>query len=260
VVANRAYVGTRSGPPSIYMWRVFVSRVRGGSSLRAQDHVLALIPRQIRGDTAARGAGLSAVRSGTQTATLMLPPPSPEAEALIESYLTRAASLTPAEWGRLDAIGSHLAGVSPFALLDRARADGASWGLRHLLPKPLATGAALAGRAAFWVAVAAMLARWALSDPGSARAWPSAEESRRKIERWEAEHPELAPMNKYIARLREISKAQPGRTAIRGWWSNAERVLSYGLLALFARGRSPAPVFEEAYALVEPVIPFRSLA
>jgi hypothetical protein len=184
----------------------------------------------------------------------------PEDRALVEAYLARAATLTPADWGRLDAIGARLANDSPFGLLARAQIDGAVNGLWNYVPRTVATGSALAVRALFWATVRVMVVSNELTDPTHERLRQRAEDQRRQFEALKAKHPEVAQNSKDITDLSAICAGQPGGSGgIPGLHTNAGRALYFGLLALRSRSRLSASAFETVYMLVDPVIPFRTL-
>jgi hypothetical protein len=187
----------------------------------------------------------------------MRPIVTPEDPALVDAYLARVATLTPAEWGRLDAIGARLDGGTPFALLDRAYVDGAAHGLWNFLPRGVATGAALGVRTAFWTALGGMMAYYAITDPSGERLARLEANQRRHAEELEARHPDTYGRTVSIRQLAAIcAGARGGRSVLV---SGAGKVLFFGLLALQGRSSLSAPAFETAYALVEPVIPLRTL-
>lgn len=189
----------------------------------------------------------------------MPPTATPEDRALIDAFLARVGALTPAEWGRLDAIGSRISGVTPLALLDRARLDGAAFGLWRLMPRQVATGTALAGRAAFWTAVGALTLSNLLLDPTLTGSRRRAEEAKLRAAQLEARHPELARTREDYRRLQAICAANPRPLGEGAIYTGAGRALLISLLALECRVLRPLAEFETLYALVEPVIPLTSL-
>lgn len=189
----------------------------------------------------------------------MIPKATPEDRALVDAYLARAATLTPADWGRLEALGSRLADGTPFGWLDRARLDGAVYGLWNVVPRSVATGAALAVRAAFRGTVGILTALNELTDPTGERMRRRVAALSEQAKQREAGHPEAAQSREDYSRLAAIAR-EPGRLGPAWLGTNAGRALRFGLIALRNRPRLSASAFETAYAPVEPVIPFRTLA
>lgn len=185
---------------------------------------------------------------------------SPADQALVDAFLARVEALTPAEWGRLEARGARLASITPLDLLKRAKIDGAAFGLWHQFSEDVATGVALAGRAAFWTTIVAMAPLMFLADPRHERMKRRVDEQSRRMQELEDRHPEVAAMQKTFKRLTAICDRQPREDEIRPFGTGAQRALFFGLLALFGRSSSSPGAFEVVYGPVEPVIPFSSLA
>jgi hypothetical protein len=159
----------------------------------------------------------------------------------VDRYLDRVAALTPADWGRLDAIGARQQGNDPLTRWRRARRFATedsvfAWmewpaTFTHLGLEVVGNIVhALDGDEAF-----ARLLRRLFPPDGQPRS------------------PEAERMGAQMLRLREIAGAQPGGAG------TATSVLMTGLLALH-RGAHQAPAnIARMYSLVEPVIPFASL-
>jgi hypothetical protein len=182
-----------------------------------------------------------------------------EDQVLVEAFLARVGVLTPADWGKLDALGARLTDGTPFAFLDRAHADGAAFGSWRMMRPGVATGTALAVRAAFWTAVGAIGVTMKVSDPTGEKMRARFAARQPTMEEHFARHPEAAQSHGYFKKLMAICRAQPGNVRTPGERTGTERALHYALIALSHRQDLPRDAFEAAYAFVEPVIPFLTL-
>ena len=155
-----------------------------------------------------------------------------------DRYLERAAALSPAEWGRLDAAGQLLAVSDPMAMWRRAR-RATSVGL---VPP------AVEGVLGVMDAVEDLVKRVA-----SALGLGSAVERIAAAEPDGALDADAERMQAQYRRLDDIAAAQPGGAR------DAIHALSEGLFALHTRHLRTPKSFRRAYAAVEPVIPAASL-
>ena len=159
-------------------------------------------------------------------------------EAAVDRFLARVARLTPAEWGRLDAIGERFLSGDPIARWRRA--------------ERLTTVAARVPQLARTLAVLGFgseLVRDAIG--GGARADARG-----------AHRPADAPPHAHALTRRTISDAQAlwdAAEAQAGGRRTAYPCLVLALVALQLRDRMPAEAFTAWYELVEPVIPAASV-
>lgn len=181
-------------------------------------------------------------------------------EALVEKFLARVEALTPAQWGQLEARGERVSGVSPFAMLDHAKLDAATWGLRSLFDPPVATGIALSSRMALWGTVGLIGATGILgSRRPSADSAARREEHRRKRDEMFSRSPYAVRLHAWSQRLIQSVLAHPGGPKSMLGVPCASAALRYGLFAIIGRPRLTDEIFAAAYSIVEPVIPFASL-
>ena len=160
-------------------------------------------------------------------------------EAAVDRFLARVARLTPAEWGRLDAIGErHLSG-DPIA---RWRRSARMTTVVARMPQ-LARSLAVLG-------FGTELVRDALrGDVALARIG-------------EVRRPADAPPHAHAVTRRMIADAQAlwdAAEAQPGGRRSAFPCLVLALVALQLRDRMPAEAFTAWYELVEPVIPAASV-
>jgi hypothetical protein len=159
----------------------------------------------------------------------------------VDRYLDRVAALTPAEWGRLDAVGARLRGNDPLTRWRRARRFAAE------------------GSVFAWMEWPATFAHLGFEVVGNVvHALDGDEAAARLLRRLFPpdnlpRSPEAERMCAQMLRLREITDAQLGGRGA------AMSVLMMGLLALH-RGHFRSPdALARIYSLVEPVIPLASL-
>jgi hypothetical protein len=197
---------------------------------------------------------------GTALVPASIPSPDPDARA--DRFLARVAALTPAEWGRLDAIGAEHVAQDAWGAVSRVRQTAA---LLDGLPAGPVLGAVFGGMTALFLAVdlARVGVAGLLGVPRPA-GW-----MRRPADRPEAPagaplSPEAAASRRVTARLQrlhDLAGAQPGGVG------PSVAVLGMALVAagapdeagLRAPDGRPKAVLAALYAPVEPVIPFASL-
>ena len=164
-----------------------------------------------------------------------------------DRYLDRVATLTPTDWGRLDAVGAQLQARDPLAVWRRARRFA-----RELSPSPALEGPMIVGH--LGVEIARGLLHALDGDRGlpqltqwlarlTLRGRPISPEARQTSARFGAQ----------MRRLHDIAASQPGGAGA------AVVCLGAGLLALHAGDKRSHGATGGIYALVEPFIPFASL-
>ena len=192
---------------------------------------------------------------------MSMAPSNPDDDRRLDAYLARVRALSPAEWGRLDAIGVRLADNTPWARVRRARLDADAFAaLTRLVPREVAVGGAAFIRAATdagrWLAVRAApdpLAppRRPVRQPTDATRpdpTPGLREAYARQERWLT----------LVGELRRVTRDAPAARRSASGGAAAIRVLEYGLMGIAYRALDAA-VADRLYAPVEPVIPFASL-
>lgn len=195
------------------------------------------------------------------------PLPSADDHRRLDAYLARVRALSPAEWGRLDAIGARLTDNTPWARVRRARLDAhRAWPLEQVLPRSVVVGGATVVRAANdagrWLGAQPTpdpLAppRRVVRSPGD-RAVAERSEATRA---WEAWYERFVAG---IAEIRQTVREAPAMVRAPDGGAAAAYVLELGFEAL-SHGAAAAGIAaareaaERIYAIVEPVIPRASL-
>ena len=155
-------------------------------------------------------------------------------EAAVDRFLARVGRLTPAEWGRLDAIGERLLSGDPIARWRRA--------------ERLTTVAARVPQLARTLAVLGFGSELVGDLIGSGG------RARRRGTRRPADPPPHA--NALVRRsIADVQALWDAAEAQPGGGRSARACLTLALLALQLRDRLPAEAFTAWYELVEPVIP-----
>ena len=162
--------------------------------------------------------------------------PAGSRERLADRFLARVAALTPAEWGRLDAIAQRETAGDPIARWRRIRR------VTGLGSEPEWLQAGLAALV-FGLEMVQSVATLVRGD----RLLPAP--------RAGADHltAEARALDERVRALWDTAQAQPGGQR------EATRVLTMALVALWSRALLSPAAFARQYELVEPVIPIRSL-
>jgi hypothetical protein len=180
--------------------------------------------------------------------------PDEVAEARAERFLARVAALTPAEWGRLDAIAQRRSAGDLLTRLERvqrtARMAGGMW------PKETRSREAVVWKRTMQLLAVTFTAVRELRD------WVTLRERKPwqrppRLSRSAAGSPQsrrmLSAMEEWSERLLDLAEAQPGGPGL------AACSLYLALSAMLCGGPSTMQLLADFYAPVEPVIPFASL-
>jgi len=175
--------------------------------------------------------------TGTLPITAPIQSPTSAREALADRYLARVATLSPRDWGELDAIGQRFAANDPLAWWERSRRMAA-------LAAPFPAVEDLVSVVGFVVNGASDVARLIRGAPE--RTW--------RVSR--PAHDASPEVRAFLARfetLQDTAATQPGGPGA------AMHCLVVGLIALWMRDTLTDDGFARMYELVEPVIPAKSL-
>jgi hypothetical protein len=182
--------------------------------------------------------------------------PDAAAEARAERFLARVAALTPAEWGRLDAIGERMAAGDLLTRFERV--GQLSRFMRSLRGAMHPTGkAALAVHSVELMAVVLTmlgeLRDWLRDDAFDRQLWRRMSRRRAPAGSSPRMQRHVATTNDWFERLWTIAERQPGAGMAIACLGNA----LVGIIA--SGGPMQGPMVEHFYGPVEPVIPFASL-
>ena len=181
-----------------------------------------------------------------------------------EVFLTRVASLTPAQWGRLDAAAARLKGGGLLTRWTRARRAGAAMGYEPWI-RAITTPAAFMGEALLDAGFALRRAYHTAESIGEAKsARQRVEDALRQYERMTQQKTErsrptttgfdAARVHAHFERLTAVARAQPGHLL-----GDASDCLFAALYGVLMRPNLMADAFDELYSPVEPTIPAASL-
>jgi hypothetical protein len=176
--------------------------------------------------------------SATLPVTAPIQSPTSARDARVDRYLARVATLSPRDWGELDAIGQRFAANDPLAWWERSRRM-AAMAARYPAVEDFVS---VVG---FVVNGASDVAR--LIRGGPERTW------RARTPRAPNASPEVRAFLARFETLQDTAASQPGGPGA------AMHCLVIGLIALWMRDTLTPDGFARMYELVEPVIPATSL-
>jgi hypothetical protein len=169
-------------------------------------------------------------------ATAPVQSPTSAREARTDRFLARVATLSPRQWGELDAIGQRFEGADPIAWWERARRISAFASKVPVLEDVMRG-----------VTFVAMGVGDLVQSLGGRRA--------PRYPRPVVSHgsPEARQIGERLETLWDVASSQPGGAG------PSIQCLALALLALWMRDYLTADGFAELYGLVEPVIPAASV-
>jgi antitoxin component of MazEF toxin-antitoxin module len=181
-----------------------------------------------------------------------------------EVFLTRVASLTPAEWGLLDAAAARLKGGGLLTRWTRARRVGAAMGYDPWI-RAITTPAAFMGAALLDAGFAVRRVYHTGGSIGDAKSVRQrVEDALRQYERMTQQQTERSRptttgfdatrVHAHFERLTAVAKEQPGHLL-----GDAADCLFAALYGVLMRPNLMADAFDELYRPVESTIPAASL-